>query len=145
MLRFGRRAWSLSKETKEKVGTFTFLGFTHYCARSRYGKFMVVHKTSKQNLSRKLKEIKEWIKAIRNRLPLKEWLPILRLKLSGHYNYFGVSGNYRSLRKFYTSVYWLLYKWINGRSQKKSMSIDRYQRYLDFNPLPQPRIRYVLY
>lgn len=145
MLRFGRRAWTLSKRTKEKVGTFNFLGFTHYCAKSRYGKFMMVHKTSKQNLSRKLKEIKEWIKAIRNRLPLKEWLPILRAKLSGHYNYFGVSGNSRCLRKFYQSVQWLLFKWINRRSQKKSMSIDRYWKYLDLNPLPQPRIRYALY
>nr|WP_253303754.1 hypothetical protein [Wolbachia endosymbiont of Phyllotreta cruciferae] len=83
---------------------------------------MVGHKTSKENLSRKLKEIKEWVKKIRNKVHLKDWWSILKAKLTGHYNYFGVSGNYRWLNKFFWRVIKLAYKWINRRSQKKSMN-----------------------
>ena len=103
------------------------------------------HKTSKENLSRKLKETTEWIKKIRNKLRLKEWWPVLKSKLTGHYNYFGVSGNYRCLKQFYNKIFSIVFKWINRRSQKKSMNFDQYLNYLQWNPLPIPRICYAMY
>lgn len=145
ILKFGRQVWKQSLRSKEKVDTFTFLGFTHYCVKSRRGYFVMGHKTSKDNLSRKLKEIKEWLKRIRNQLRLKEWWPVLKSKLTGHYNYFGVSGNYRCLQKFYDQVLFTVFKWINRRSQKKSMNFDQYLNYLQWNPLPTPRICYAMY
>ena len=101
VLKFGRQVLKHAQKQKGKVETFNFLGFTHYCGKSRKGYFVMVHKTSKENLSRKLKEAKEWLKNIRCQLKLKEWWPILKSKLIGHYNYFGVSGNYRCLKQFY--------------------------------------------
>ncbi len=145
VLKFGRQVWKQAQRRKEKVETFNFLGFTHYCGKSRQGYFVIGHKTSKVNLSLKLKETKEWLKKIRNKLRLKEWWPVLKSKLTGHYNYFGVSGNYRCLTKFYQSIFWMVFKWINRRSQKKSMNVDQYQNYLQWNPLPTPRICYALY
>lgn len=145
IVRFGRSAWKLANKRKEKVGSFNFLGFTHYCAKSRSGKFIMGHKTSKENLRLKLKELKKWLKAIRNRVRLKEWWKVLKAKLTGHYNYFGISGNYHSISQFYERVKSLVFKWINRRSQKKSMSFERYVKYLQFNPLPEPRICYALY
>lgn len=145
ILKFGRRAWQQSQKRKEKVGSFDFLGFTHYCKKSRGGSFIIGHKTSKKNMSSKLREIKEWVKKVRNLLKLKDWWPLLKAKLRGHYNYFGVSGNYRCLEKFYRQVFWILFKWINRRSQKKSMTFTEYGQYLQFNPLPKPRICYALY
>ena len=145
VLKFGRRAWQLSQRRKEKLESFTFLGFTHYCTKSRRGKFIMGHKTSKENLARKLKETKEWMKKIRNRLALKDWWPTLKAKLTGHYNYFGISGNYRCLMQFYKSIFFLTFKWINRRSQKKSMTFKQYVNYLQLNPLPTPRICYALY
>lgn len=145
LVKFGRRVWQLSQRRKEKVESFDFLGFTHYCAKSRRGKFIMGHKTSKKNLSGKLKEIKKWLQDIRNLIRLKDWWPALKAKLIGHYNYFGISGNHRWIRKFYRSVFWLAFKWINRRSQKKSMTLEVYERYLQFNPLPTPRICYALY
>jgi len=145
VLKFGRRAWQLSQKSKEKLVSFNFLGFTHYCTKSRRGKFIMGHKTSKENLSRKLKETKEWMKKIRNRLALRDWWPTLKAKLTGHYNYFGISGNYRCLKQFYKSIFYLTFKWINRRSQKKSMTFEQYVNYLQFNPLPTPRICYALY
>jgi len=145
IVRFGRRAWQYAKSSKGKVSSFTFLGFTHYCAASRRGKFIMGHKTSKENLRRKLIEINLWLRQIRSMLRLKDWWPTLKSKLTGHYNYFGVSGNFRCISKFYRQVKSIIFKWINRRSQKKSMSFEIYLKYLQLNPLPEPRICYSLY
>ena len=130
VLRFGRQVWKQAQKHKRKVETFNFLGFTHYCGKSRLGYFVVGHKTSKENICRKLKETKEWIKKIRSKLKLKEWWPTLKSKLTRHYNYFGVSGNYRCLKQFYNQIVSMVFKWTNRRSQKKSMSFEIYCSYL---------------
>jgi len=145
MIRFGRSAWKLSKKNNTKVSTFNFLGFTHYCATSRRVKFIMGHKTSKENLRRKLAETNEWLRKIRSAIPLKDWWPTVKAKLIGHYNYFGISGNYRCIYKFYDHIKSIIFKWVNRRSQKKSMSYDVYLKYLQFNPLPEPKICYSLY
>lgn len=145
ILKFGRRVWQLAQKRHEKVESFDFLGFTHYCKKSRGGKFIMGHKTQKESLSRKLKETKEWLKRIRNQIVLKDWWPILKAKLTGHYNYFGISGNYRCLEQYYKAMFSMVFKWINRRSQKKSMTFEKYCKYLEHNPLPMPRICYALY
>ena len=145
IIEFGRKTWERSKETGEKLKTFNFLGFTHYCTTSRRGKFIVGHKTSKQSLSYKLRETKEWVKKVRSMIPLKEWWPVLKAKLIGHYNYFGISGNMRCLRQFYGQVISMVFKWINRRSQKKSMNWRHYQGYLQRYPLPTPKIYHTIY
>jgi group II intron reverse transcriptase/maturase len=144
-IKFGRRAWQQWKKGGRKPETFDFLGFTHYCATSRRGYFIMGHKTSKGSLCRKLKEIKEWIKKVRNSLPLKEWWHVLKAKLIGHYSYFGISGNIRSLRQFYHQVTGTVFKWINRRSQRKSMTGEMFRKYLQWNPLPIPKIYHSLY
>ena len=85
VIKFGRQVWKQAQRSKGKVETFTFLGFTHYCGKSRQGYFVMGHKTSKENFCRKLKETKEWLKKIRNKLRLREWWPVLKSKLTGHY------------------------------------------------------------
>ncbi len=145
VVEFGRQAWQKSRRHGTKVGTFTFLGFTHFCATSQRGKFIMGHKTSKDNLQRKLLETKSWLRAIRNIAPLKEWWPVLKAKLSGHYAYFGISGNLRCLQQFYHQVVSLTFKWMNRRSQKKSMNWQKYMQYLEWHPLPTPRIVHSIY
>lgn len=140
IIKFGRNSWQRGKRTKGKLATFNFLGFTHYCATSRRGKFIMGHKTSKENLNRKLKETKEWIKSVRNLVELKSWWRLLKVKLTGHYSYFGMSGNMRCLRQFYNQVVSAAFKWINRRSQRKSMTWEMFNQYLLWNPLPMPRI-----
>jgi RNA-directed DNA polymerase len=145
ILEFGRNVWNRATKDGKKVGSFNFLGFTHYCTKSRRGNFIMGHKTSKESLQRKLKEIKEWLKRIRSMLCLRDWWPVLKVKLVGHYNYFGISGNYRCIVKFYRAVRKLAFKWLNRRSQRKSMTLERYIDYLKLNPLPEPRIYRSLY
>lgn len=142
---FGRKAWERTQVAGEKVMTFNFLGFTHYCKANRRGKFVIGHKTAKGNLASKLRATKLWLKKVRSLLKLKEWWPVLKAKLIGHYNYFGISGNYRSIARYYRLIVSLVFRWINRRSQKKSMTRERYLYYLKCNPLPKPRIYHCIY
>ena len=145
LLKFGPKEWKLAEKQGRKSETFNFLGFTHFGKKSRKGYWIMGHKTSKANLARKLKEIKEYIKSVRCKIPLKDWWEILKLKFRGHINYFGISGNHRCLAQFRYCLIINAFKWINRRSQKKSMDWQKFERHMEFNPLPEARICFKLY
>ncbi len=58
----------------------------------------------------------------------------------GHYRYYGISGNMPKLKRYYNQIVRLAYKWINRRSQKRSYNWRQFSRFLQYNPLPLPRI-----
>ncbi|HWL89315.1 MAG TPA: group II intron reverse transcriptase/maturase, partial [Polyangiaceae bacterium] len=64
----------------------------------------------------------------------------LARKLRGHYQYFGITGNFAALSRFLTEVKRVWQRWLDRRSQKARMSWDRMQRLLERHPLPAPRI-----
>ncbi len=142
---FGRRAWYKAKQTGGKVSTFDFLGFTHYCDKTRHGKFKLGRRTAGSKFRQKMKAANLWLKGVRNLVELKQWWRILRKKMVGHYNYYGISGNMPQIRKFYQRILSLVYKWINRRSQKKSYNWEQFHRFLKYNPLPRPKIYHLTY
>lgn len=144
-IEFGRYARVNAERIGKKPDTFDFLGFTHYCDRSRKGNFKVGRKTRRKKFNAKLKEMNEWLKAVRNFVELKEWWKTLSAKLRGHYEYYGISGNYESIEKYYKRSCNLAYKWLNRRSQKKSMNWVQYTEYLKQFPLPKPVIKHNIY
>jgi len=145
LIEFGRYARGNAERRGGKPETFDFLGFTHYCDKTRNGYFKVGRKTKREKQNAQLKEMNEWLKAVRNMVEMKEWWGILEAKLRGHYEYYGVSGNYDSMRDFYVGSYKLAYKWTNRRSQKKSMTWKQFIEYLERFPLPKPTIRHNIY
>ncbi|MBU0478453.1 group II intron reverse transcriptase/maturase [bacterium] len=145
IIEFGRYAWQRAQREGRKVATFDFLGFTHYCDKSRKGNFKSGQKTSRLKFRQKMKGMNEWLKKVRNFVKLREWWKVLRAKLLGHYRYYGISGNMRELRKFYIQTSKLAYKWINRRSQKKSYAYRQYCRFKEYNPLPEPKIYHLTY
>ena len=145
IIEFGKYVWQKAQRENRKVATFDFLGFTHYCDKTRKGKFKLGRKTARAKFRQKIKAMNEWLKKIRNLIELKEWWKVLRVKLFGHYRYYGISGNTRELRKFCTQVSKLAYKWINRRSQKKSYTYKQYCRFKKYNPLPKPKIYHLTY
>jgi len=145
IIEFGQYVWQKAQVQNKTVATFDFLGFTHYCDKTRYGKFKLGRKTSSIKFRQKIKEMNEWLKKVRNLVKLKEWWPVLGIKLLGHYRYYGISGNIRELRKFYIQTSKLAYKWINRRSQKKSYTYKRYCRFVKYNPLPKLKIYHLTY
>jgi RNA-directed DNA polymerase len=139
-IEFGRYRRQAARGQGERLATFDFLGFTHYCDETRKGGFKLSRKTARTRLNRALVAINEWLKMVRNRMRVREWWPILEAKLRGHYNYYGLSGNMRSLRCFYYRTVRMVYKWLNRRSQKGSYDWEQFCRWLRYNPLPRPRI-----
>jgi RNA-directed DNA polymerase len=145
VISFGRYERQNAKRQNRRTNTFDFLGFTHYCGTSRKGKFIVGHKTSRKKFRMKCKEMNNWLRKIRNYRPAKEWWPILQAKLRGHYQYYGVSGNMRSLQRFYSLTLRMTLKWLNRRSQHKSFNRASFDQYLEHYPLPKPGIVHNLY
>ena len=145
VISFGRYERENAKRQNRRTNTFDFLGFTHYCDTSRKGKFIVGRKTSRKKFRMKCKEMNDWLRKIRNFKKAKEWWPILQAKLRGHYQYYGVSGNMRSLKRFYLLTLRLTLKWLNRRSQRKSFNWKGFEKYLEHYPLPRPKIVHNLY
>ena len=145
VISFGRYERENAKRHGRRAHTFDFLGFTHFCGQSRRGKFIVGRRTSAKKFRQKCKALNAWLKAIRNAVKTKDWWPILAAKLRGHYQYYGVSGNMASLRRFQTTILRLVRKWLNRRSQRKRFSWQRFKEYLEHYPLPPPRIVHNLY
>ena len=145
VISFGRYERENAKRQNRRTNTFNFLGFTHYCDISRRGKYIVGRKTSRKKFRMKCKDMNNWLRKIRNFKKAKEWWPVLQAKLRGHYQYYGVSGNMRSLRRFYLLTKRMTLKWLNRRSQRKSFSRERFEKYLEHYPLPEPRIVHNLY
>jgi len=144
---FGRFA----KENRAKSGlgkpeTFDFLGFTFYCSRNANKKFFRCKvKTSNKKLRSKIKTMKYWIKNNRT-MPVGELIKKVNQKLRGHYQYYGVTDNTRSVKSYLSAVKWLLYKWLNRRSQRRSYTMETfYNGLLKTFPLIEPTIKVSLF
>jgi len=142
---FGRFEKQNANSKNRKPNTFDFLGFTHYCDKTRKGHFKVGRKTSAKKFRAKAKDLNLWFKHIRNHIQTKDWWKVLSLKLQGHYEYYGISENYLSIFKFYKLAIRLAKKWLDRRSQKRTMSWEYMEKYLGFYPLPKPSIRHSFY
>ncbi len=82
-----------------KSGTFDFLGFTHIAGKDRKGRYLVQRKTSRKRLCRSVNAIKQWCSKYRHK-PLKWQWGKLYTKLVGHYEYYGVRGNYKAISRY---------------------------------------------
>ena len=121
------------------LASFDFLGFTLYWARSRRGRWGMVCKTRRVSLRRAIQSVTKWCRTYRH-LPVKVQHAALTRRLRGHFNYFGVSGNFRSLLLLVEATRRAWYKWLCRRSQRKRLTWERFADLLDQHPLPRPRI-----
>jgi RNA-directed DNA polymerase len=92
-----------------------FLGFTHYWSRSRRGYWIVKTKTMATRLNRAIEAVKDWCRRNRH-VAIRDQHRILSLKLRGHCEYYGITGNSHALRQFRTAMAALWRKWLNRRS-----------------------------
>ena len=145
VISFGRYEEQNAERQKRRANTFDFLGFTHYCGRSRKGNFLLGRRTSGKKYQKKCQDMNRWLKAIRSVSTVKEWWATLQAKLRGHYQYYGVSGNYTALRRFYQRTLYLVHKWLNRRGQRQSFSWCGFIEYTRHYPLPTPRITHSFY
>ncbi len=127
----------------KRPATFNFLGFTHYVGRSRRGRFVVGRKTQRERIAQKLKAVSDRLARLRVQ-GARAMLEFVQKHLQGHLAYYGVSGNSRSLRHYVYRLSRVWYKWLNRRSQRRSISWARFRDVLVAN-LPRVRIQHNLY
>jgi hypothetical protein len=124
------------KGTKE---SFDFLGFTHYNATSHWGKYCVLHRTSKKKLKSKKQAAKKWLREHMHE-SIPETIRKLNAKLVGHYRYYGIYGNWIGLKKFYWYVKIMLWKMKRRRDQSQWLTWQKYKAILALHPLAYPKI-----
>lgn len=124
------------KGTKE---SFDFLGFTHLNGKSHWGKYCVVHRTSKNKLMQKRQNAKAWLrKHMHNSIP--DTINALNKKIVGHYHYYGIYGNWISMKKFYSYVKWELFKTKRRRDQTCWLSWAKFKEILRIYPIAWPKV-----
>jgi len=119
--------------------SFTFLGFTHYWTKSQKGNWAVGQKTDSKRLKRAIGAISAWCKINRG-LKIQEQWKMLKAKVTGHYAYYGITSNSRSISEFYHQVGRVWFKWLNRRGRKRSRNWQSFSDYLKDWPLPVPKI-----
>jgi group II intron reverse transcriptase/maturase len=120
--------------------TFDFLGFTVHWHRTPRGTWGLGLRTRKARVQRFLKTVQDWCRRHRH-LPRQEQHAALARRLVGHYNFYGVNGNYWSLYQVLRQVNRIWLFWLRRRSQRgKRLTWKRFNAYLAQFPLPAPKI-----
>ena len=132
IIKFGKNAGKDS-------GKFDFLGFTHICGKSRKGTFCVKRVTSQKKLKSKRARTKKWMRDNMH-TPIKELIEALNRKLRGHYNYYGIIGNYEAMHKFREYVLDRLKATLNRRGANKDMTDRIFKELITIYPVLKPKI-----
>ena len=130
---------SSRQDKPEESETFTFLGLTHFWAKSRRGYWVIKRKTASKRLKRTTKALWVWCRNNRH-VPIQEQYRILCSKLRGHYQYYGIRGNIRSMQKLLHRVQRMWKYWLSRRSHKGYMNWDKFVKFQKYLPLPTPKI-----
>lgn len=142
ILEFGRFAKQNRRARSEgKPETFSFLGFTFYCSEdARKTFFRVKVKTDRKKTISKLKKLNEWLKTHRHYV-VKDIMKRVNQSLTGHYRYYGVTDNTKSLERFRSMVVALVFKWLNRRSQRNSYTWESFNHGLLVTfPIAKPKV-----
>jgi RNA-directed DNA polymerase len=118
---------------------FDFLGFKHYWRRSRKGKWAPTWKTRTKSLHKAITSLQAWCKENRH-LPIPLQHAALTRRIRGHFNYFGVNGNSRSLAMVLIKVERSWFRWLRRRSQRTRMTWKRFRQILKELPLPPVKV-----
>lgn len=119
--------------------TFDFLGFPHYWGTSRRGYWVIKRKTAAKRLRRAMKRLGRWC-CYNRHLPLSEQHRILSSKLRGHYQYYGIRGNYKMMEVLMEHVERAWCRWLGRRPRNGAIPSEKFAEIRKTFPLPRPRI-----
>lgn len=117
--------------------TFDFLGFTFYWTWSRQRRLVVKHKTSQKAFRRSVQAMHEWLRDHRHD-PIDVQHKEISVKLRGHFNYYGLTGNGNALATFLHWVTSMWLKWLRTRGGKRRLTWAWFRGFLSRCPLPKP-------
>ena len=130
---------SLRQEGAKGKGTFEFLGFPHSWAQSRRGYWVIKRRTAKKRVRRTRQALWQWCCSNRH-LKVMEQDRVLCQKLRGHYQYYGIRGNYRLRQEVFQQAARAWRHWLSRRRQKGTLTGDKIERWRARFPFPAPRI-----
>lgn len=125
------------EERREPPGTFDLLGFTHFWSWSLKGNPVVKRRTSRSRFSRGLRSLKEWFRQNRH-LDVTTQHQTLCQKLTGHFAYYGITGNSVALSRFRWSAVRLWRRSLSRQRRDGSTAWGQFSRFLKRYPLPPP-------
>jgi RNA-directed DNA polymerase len=134
---------SLRQEGAKGKGTFEFLGVTHYWAQSRRGYGVIKRRTAKKRVRRTIQALWQWCCSNRH-LKVREQYRALCQKRRGHYQYYGIRGNYRLRQEVFQQAERAWRYWRRRRSQKGTLTGDKIERWRARFPFPAPRILHTI-
>jgi RNA-directed DNA polymerase len=140
-IEFGRYARDKAQQRGEKPKDFTFLGFTHYCGKTKSGYFKVKRRTSRKKLGLSLRKFTEWTIKARNVQRKGEMIRSARIRVVGHLNYYAITDNADWCNTYVHHATNILFKWLNRKSQRKAYTWDQYKQALAWADWPTVRIR----
>jgi hypothetical protein len=140
-LAFGRFARSNAQKQGQKPGEFTFLGFTHYCGKSKNGHFKVKRRTSRKKLGASLRAFRYWARRARHKQTKAEMLARAKARVQGHLNDYAITDNARSCSRYVYHATRILRQWLNRKSQRQAYNWDQYNHVLRAVQWPRVQIR----
>jgi hypothetical protein len=121
-IEFGRFAREDARKRGEKPKEFTFLGFTHYCGKTKKGYFKVKRRTSRKKLGQSLRKFTDWARTARTVLRKGEMRRQARTRVNGYLNYYAITDNSDRCSYYVYCVERILFKWLNRKSQRRAYS-----------------------
>ena len=140
-IEFGRCARGSAYKRGEKPKEFTFLGFTHYCGKTKKGYFKVKRRTGRKKLGQSLHKFSDWARSARHVLRKGEMLRQAKVRIIGHLNYYAITDNSEQCKRYVFYATRLLFKWLNRKSQRRAYTWAGFNQALAWVGWPKPRIR----
>ena len=140
-IEFGRFARENARRHGRKPEEFTFLGFKHYCGKTKKGHFKVKRRTDRKRLCLRSNEFTNWARRSRNVLTKGEMLRRAKIRVVGHLNYYAITDNAKACNTYVRHVTRNLLKWLNRKSQKNTYTWQGYLQALEWVGWPKPHIR----
>jgi len=129
LIAFGRYALERRQE-RGLAGapeTFSFLGLTHICGRSRSGQFLLHRHTERKRMVAKLRAVSTELQRRRHQTIIEQgvWLGAV---VRGHHAYYGVPTNSHAIASFRTQVARSWMRSLRRRSQRHRLNWQRMRR-----------------
>ncbi len=140
-IEFGRFAREDAYKRGEKPKEFTFLGYTHYCGKTKEGHFKVKRRTSRKKLGQSLERFTEWAKRAGQVMKKGEVLRQARIRVLGHLSYYAITDNLERCKFYVLRATQILFKWLNRKSQRRAYTWEGFNQALAWVGWPKARLR----
>jgi len=141
LIEFGRFAASNRRRRGEgQPETFNFLGFTHYCGKTKAGSPIIWRKTIAKRMAAKVKEVKEELMKRRHD-PIPALGAWLKAVVTGYFNYHAVPGNRSSIGAFHREI---CRAWLHALRRRSQRTCTNWQRFKSLIQrwLPKPETKH---